>query len=232
MSDYPSNLPPPAAQPKTDGLATTSMVLGIVGLVGMCVCIGPLFAIPAIVCGAIALNRISKSNGTLGGRSQAIAGLVTGILGLVLIPVAAAMTLPALQKAKYSAMLSNCTSNIRQIEMACFQYAENHQGQLPPDLETLQATGLISPNILKCPMHGASKPIPGPSYLYFGNGLKTRDIDNCTILITESNPFHGPKRFNIGFGDGHVEGVAFPQGTTLADLAKQNGWKILAIPKQ
>lgn len=60
---------------KTIGIAIASMVLGILGVL-----IGPLCAIPAIICGHIAKSKIKKDPQTLGGVKQAQAGLVLGYL--------------------------------------------------------------------------------------------------------------------------------------------------------
>lgn len=64
--------------PKTDGLATTSFVLGLLAL--FCV-LGPLAGIPAIICGHLAGRRVSASGGTLGGGGIALAGFILGCVG-------------------------------------------------------------------------------------------------------------------------------------------------------
>ena len=76
------NFPPPPAQarPKNDGLAITGMVLGIVGLLVFVFAVLP---VVAIIFSAIALKRISRSNGWRKGKGMAIAGLVCGIVGTV-----------------------------------------------------------------------------------------------------------------------------------------------------
>lgn len=61
--------------PQTSGLAMASLILGLLWLCG----IG---SILATIFGAVALNQISKSHGTITGKGMAIAGLVLGILGL------------------------------------------------------------------------------------------------------------------------------------------------------
>ena len=74
--------PQDAAQPtiiatRTSGMATASLVLGIIGIFfGLC-------SILAIIFGAIALSQINK-NPALQGKGQAVAGLVLGIVFLVL----------------------------------------------------------------------------------------------------------------------------------------------------
>jgi Domain of unknown function (DUF4190) len=80
---------------RVDPAATWSMWLGILtwagfvetaGMAGLCF-------IPAIIMGHIALGRIKRSEGTLGGRGRAIAGLVLGysFIGLGLLAVVVAV---------------------------------------------------------------------------------------------------------------------------------------------
>jgi len=82
--------PPGTAQPaatvaetKTSGMAVTSMVLGIVGLVLGLLVIPLICSILAIIFGVVARNQI-KNEPHLKGNGMAIAGLVMGIAGLVL----------------------------------------------------------------------------------------------------------------------------------------------------
>ncbi len=91
---YPQTMPmPPYQQPQppqvivvqqpqrpSSGMATASMVLGIVGLT-LCLCFT--FGIPsilAVIFGHLALSDIKKTN--KGGHGQAVAGLVTGYVGV------------------------------------------------------------------------------------------------------------------------------------------------------
>lgn len=72
------NMPPPVAP--TSGLATASLVLGILSWV-----ILPLLgAVGAVVCGHMARRDIRASRGALGGDGLAIGGLVLGYAHLVL----------------------------------------------------------------------------------------------------------------------------------------------------
>jgi hypothetical protein len=70
----------PGAVPKlpTNGKATASLVLGILGLVILYV-IGPILA---LVFGHQAKNEIEASNGTQGGGGAATAGIVMGWIGI------------------------------------------------------------------------------------------------------------------------------------------------------
>ena len=66
-------------QKKTAGIAITSLVLGIVGLLTFWLCgLGLLCAIPAVICGHIGYARVKKSGGTLAGGRLAMAGLILG----------------------------------------------------------------------------------------------------------------------------------------------------------
>src|ERR1051325_10024332 len=82
----PPSLPAPS---KTSALAIVSLVLGIFGIVLLCV--GPLFAIPAIICGHVAYSRVKNSAGALSGRGLAMAGFIVGYvslgLSILLIPL-------------------------------------------------------------------------------------------------------------------------------------------------
>ena len=90
----PAMPPPPApghgyAQPPTDGMAITALVLGIVAFPGIC-CYG----LPAIICGVIAvilgrmaMGKIRAAGGAIGGYGLAqagwICGLIAGALGAI-----------------------------------------------------------------------------------------------------------------------------------------------------
>lgn len=81
--------PPPTpayGQPTAPGSAPTNqkaiwaLVLGIVGLL----CCGIFTAIPALIVGIIANKEIGASGGYQAGRGMAIAGIVLGIVGIIL----------------------------------------------------------------------------------------------------------------------------------------------------
>jgi type II secretory pathway pseudopilin PulG len=111
--------PPPITPPqslKTDPLSIWSLVLGIISILG-CSFGGFIVGIPAVICGHIGLSRI-KRQPSLGGRGMAIAGLITGYLGILTLPIAASLALPAITRAVDSAKATQMLSNMRQIHMA------------------------------------------------------------------------------------------------------------------
>ena len=65
--------------------STTAMIFGILGIVfGLSCGIGGLLGIPGIVQGRRARNEIDAQPGRYTGRSQAVAGIVTGTIGVVI----------------------------------------------------------------------------------------------------------------------------------------------------
>jgi hypothetical protein len=71
-------------QPPSTGLAITSMVLGIVGIVFDCCCwpVGAALGIAAIITGVIGLNKVKDGSG--GGKGMAMTGLICGIAAILL----------------------------------------------------------------------------------------------------------------------------------------------------
>lgn len=61
----------PQAQ-KTSGVAIASLVTSLLGI-----------GLAGVICGHVALSKIKKAAGTLGGKGLAIAGLVIGYLQIV-----------------------------------------------------------------------------------------------------------------------------------------------------
>lgn len=83
--------PPPPGQPgygpgysapnRNNGMSIASLVLGIVGI-PLCFLFVP--SVLAVIFGAVALNQIGNDPGQ-SGRGRAIAGIVLGVVALVLV---------------------------------------------------------------------------------------------------------------------------------------------------
>lgn len=79
---FPQNVPAPYGPTGgTSGLATASLVLGLLGVV---MCFGPVTGIPAVICGHMAKGQIRNSGGTLQGDGLATWGLILGYISIVL----------------------------------------------------------------------------------------------------------------------------------------------------
>ena len=124
-------------QPTTSALAIWSLVLGILSLT----CFSILSAIPGVICGHKALSKIKQSSGGLTGQGLAIAGLVTGYLGIlwavIMIPMLAAIAIPNFVKAREVAMTNACINNLRMIEAAKNEWALEHSKK-PADVPASQ----------------------------------------------------------------------------------------------
>jgi Domain of unknown function (DUF4190) len=77
--------PPPAyVKPPSQGLAISSMITGILGLLFGVLCFGPLIGIVSVILGIIALVQHSKTPHLVGGKPFAVVGIITGGLALLL----------------------------------------------------------------------------------------------------------------------------------------------------
>ncbi len=74
--------------PKTSGKAITSLVTGIVSLPAVCCWpLGVILGILGIVFGILARKDIAASAGQQKGAGMALAGIITGIVAIILIAV-------------------------------------------------------------------------------------------------------------------------------------------------
>ncbi len=82
MEQYPPYTPPPSygypqapPPPPTNGLAVASLVLSLLGLVGILPLLGTILG---LIFGYSARNQIAQSRGTQGGEGMAKAGIIIG----------------------------------------------------------------------------------------------------------------------------------------------------------
>ena len=148
-----------APRPKTSTLAIWSLVLGIIGLLFLLVCIGPLFAIPGVICGHMAYSRIKHSSGTLVGQGMALAGLVTSYvcigLAVLLVPMMLAIAIPNFVKARETAQMNACINNLRMIEGAKNEWAsENNKKSTDTPTQVDLARYLKNGQFPVCPAGG------------------------------------------------------------------------------
>jgi hypothetical protein len=155
---------PTTLSPRPSPLAIWSLVLGVLGIVLVVVCIGPLCAIPAIICGHLAYSRIKRSGGALTGEGMALAGLITGYIGiaigLVLIPFMLAIFVPNFVKARevaQNAQKNMCLNNLRRIEGAKEVWAlqNSKDTNSTPTMQELTPFFKGATNRIRCPAGGA-----------------------------------------------------------------------------
>lgn len=113
----------------TAGLAVASLALGISGVL----CLGPLGAVPAVVCGHLALRRIRGSGGGLRGEGIAIGGLALGYGGLAVmvfvLPLLFAIAVPSFVRARDAEQRAVCVNHMHVLAEAKREAAFTHSLQ-------------------------------------------------------------------------------------------------------
>jgi hypothetical protein len=80
---HPQQWQGPGGSGGTSGLAIASLILGIVSLpMGCFAAFGLLCSVPAVITGVMARRNIRDSGGRVGGDGLALAGIITGGLGI------------------------------------------------------------------------------------------------------------------------------------------------------
>jgi hypothetical protein len=209
---------PTAGGPKTSGLAITSLVLGCLGLLTC-----GITSLAGLVLGIIALVRINKSGGQLGGKGMALAGTSVSAVVLLLALAAAAVLPGALAKIKELKAANNiCVSNISQLSVGVMMYATDNNERLPAGTNWCD---VLMPyvKIERTYVCGLGKRGQKSHYAFNAKlaGREMKDIQTPaqTVLIFEAdsgwNAAGGQELFPakprhdglhaVGFADGHAE---------------------------
>ena len=223
--------PPPlpsAEGSKTSGLAVTSLILGILGFFTC-----GFTALLGLVLGIIALVKVRNSQGTLKGNGLALAGIIVSGVFILMIPVFAAMLLPAIAAGRKKAEQIQCMTNEKQLAMAIMLYSQSHTNHFPAATNWCDAIAGDIGNkwVFKCMAAG------GTGRCDYGFNSRLDGIDPArvarpdeTVLIFESDlgwngsgvvdavsgGRHGHGRASmVAFADGHVERVEQSRLNTL-----------------
>ena len=137
--------PPPVPVSTVSSLAVWSLVLGILSF--FC---GPLAAIPAVICGHVAISKIDKSMGALVGRGKAVAGLIMGYVALALSLLVWGVIMQAEEKHRKA----RCMSHLGNIAKAGFMWSMDNGGKPFPDFKSLINSGANTPKVFICKSSG------------------------------------------------------------------------------
>lgn len=213
-------VPPLPESPKTSGLAVASLICGIGGI---CTC--GLSGLVGIVLGIMAMGRIRRSAGQLGGRGLAVAGLVVSITAIIVGLAIIAGTGAAWFYAERRYDVMQFSTNVQVLCRSAMTYSAVNDGRLPPPdswPDALMAEGLITDlYILTDPADpGAGRAIAMNRAVAGGD---TYDVTRAgdTVLLFEcapGSPLSGgrdllppeprhPGGYVIGFLDGRTRQV-------------------------
>ena len=124
----PGTAAPPPTHRETSGLAIGSFICGL-GL-----CLGLFAGLPAIIMGHVALGKIGRSGGALGGKGLALTGVILGYLSIVATIIAlAALATPQIFKANKRAALADGVNKAKQVKLALDSFAADFDGMYPSD---------------------------------------------------------------------------------------------------
>jgi prepilin-type processing-associated H-X9-DG protein len=126
----------------------------------------------------------------------------------------ASILLPSLSRARELSKRTVSASNLRGIGVTCLIYANDHEDQFPPDLQTLVRSGDLEPRILISPRD------PSPdecSYEYIAGQTSGSAARN--VLAYE--PDYDGEGGNILFADGRVEWVKPPEYQRVIDETRK-----------
>lgn len=148
----PTNSPPPFPSGQTGttkncGLATTSLVLGILSF-----CLSIITAIPGLITGIMGLRQISETASAgsvrLTGKGKAITGIILSSINIALfliLLIAVGLLLPAIRQA---ARRSTAANQLKQIGLGLHMYADKHATRadncLPGDIYDANGRPLLS----------------------------------------------------------------------------------------
>jgi Domain of unknown function (DUF4190) len=151
----------PVGEAKTSAAAIWSLILGL--LSAFCCCIS---GVPGLILGIVALVNIGKSQGRLKGNGLALAGILLSCL----LTVANSGVIWSMQKStnpkireffdkfgevfQIGQKMTKGTMQAQQIATALQGYISSHNGELPPDLQTLAAENLLEAANLDSPLGG------------------------------------------------------------------------------
>ena len=228
----PPSLPPvapvaaPAAPPKMSGMAVTSLVLGILGIFTC-----GITALAGLILGIVAMVKVKNSGGKLGGGGLALAGTIVSGVFLFMLPIFAALLLPALASAKQKAQEINCMNNEKQLALAVMIYSNDHTNHFPPAATWCDAvkTSAGSEQVFRCTAANST----GRCDYAFNSKLDSLELGKVnpqTVMVFESDggwnasggsellpakARHLRKFYVVAFADGHVEAVSQSRLNTL-----------------
>ena len=198
------------------GLALASMILGIVAFPTMFVLIGILIAPIAVILGIVAIRKASNQPQVYGGKPFAIAGIVTGSMVCLFIPLIAAIAIPNLLAARRAANEGSAMNAVEVIAAAQSQHSSMDPDGACGDLMMLASKNLISSEL-------SSGKRSGYKFVSKGNA---DDLYSCEVQATPVSKSHGNYSFYYSSADGVLrisrDGLPADHNDAPMDLGRQS----------
>lgn len=196
---------------KNSKAAIWSLILGILSMG----CLWLLGSIPAIILGVIGLKKTSGEPPEATGKGLAIAGMVTGSIGIIsgifTLGIIAAIALPAttgIQQEARSAVIQN---EMKALAIAIQSYSIT-EGRYPESLNQLSPAYLSDDDQLTAGEVSNGTPMP---YLYRPEGFSTDTPSASPVLLS---PFEVNMERVIGYADGSTKALPAPLDPAITAL--------------
>jgi type II secretory pathway pseudopilin PulG len=188
--NYQQNFAAPANQ--KIGLAVTSMILGILGMVTAIFLIGILLAPVGLIFGIIALVKIKNKPNQYGGKGFAIAGVVTSAMITLFIPIVMAIAIPNLLAARKAANESFAVSVLYNLADAESTYRSGTGKGACADLKTLAASNVVDSELVKGEKNG------------YRFNIVNYPLGGCEITATPVSVSTGTRSFYYSTDDNQI----------------------------
>jgi len=222
----PQHAPPAGPQPRTSGLAITSLILGALAIPATLFCVGVVLGIVGLILGIIAWVQIGKPGKPEGGKGIAITGTILSGVSFLVIPAAVALMLPSMSAARNSARKAVAMTHVRDINLAVITDAtmrpRDANGNRPfaDDIGMLVVdAGGIAPDQVLSPF---AKQSPPPNFASMSDAAKADWVrfNTAYILVPGLTDAATPRDIlvvgvpdafeggiPVGYGDGHADWV-------------------------
>lgn len=174
------------------GLAVTSMILGIMGIVTAMFLVGILLAPIGLIFGIIALVKIKNKPNQYGGKGFAIAGVVTSAMITLFIPIVLAIAIPNLMAARNAANEASAVSVINSLATAEADYRRGAGKGSCADLKTLAAANVVDSGLMKGDKNG------------YRFNIVNYPLGGCEITATPSSTSSGARSFYYSTDDNQI----------------------------
>jgi hypothetical protein len=197
-----------------NGLAIASLVLGLIG----CFITSPI----GLILGIVSVVKANRHPHEYGGKGLAIAGIVLNGLGLLFLPVIAAIAIPNLLAARRAANEGSAIHTVRTLSAAEQVYMASMNGRCG-DIQALIATKLVNDlTLAKNEKNGYRfivQNLPAGGCEIHATPLTTSQGTRSFFYSTEDNTIRAAKKNGLP-----ADRKDFPLGNDMFDEPEQTVW--------